>query len=254
MKRTTLFIWLLMLTTAYAFAQQKTKIIYRDTINLRGYVYDEQGKPVEHLAIFSSQRSLELGWLLFALTDTSGYFEFHGVKFNDTLTVEKFSIYNDAAPIYNKGSRYIMIYLSHKVYDIDPQKPIQITSVRKYHKKTPSFEVVESNENVEPFLTFDVPPNFRLGTGRFEDFIKNNIVYPAAAINNNTQGLVKIAFKIERDGRVGGFKIINGIGDGCEQAVIDAIKHAPHWTPALHDGRVIKTEASISVQFKLTDN
>lgn len=235
-------------------AQQEPQIIYRDTINLRGYVYDSLGKPIKYFYLESSQRNINFsGFHISALTDTNGFFKINGAKLNDTITVEHHSSYEFVPPIYNRGSRYMVIYLTPKIHDINGGRPTEIIAARKYAKKTPAFKVEDINANVEPFANVDVPAGFRSHKWTFEQYLLQTVKYPEKAIRYNVEGIVKIGFTVGKDGRPFDFKVLNGIGYGCEDALIDAIKHG-QWAPGFHDGRSVANEETVSVQFKLTDN
>jgi len=46
---------------------------------------------------------------------------------------------------------------------------------------------------------------------------------------------------------------MNGLGFGCDTAVINAIKASGKWQPAMEDGRRYASNETIAVEFKLTD-
>ncbi len=96
--------------------------------------------------------------------------------------------------------------------------------------------------------------HFPGGTEKFITIVKNKIIYPEKAIQNNIEGDVEIGFAIERDGSVDDLRVIRDIGYECEYAVINAIKESPKWNPAILIGRPVITQSSITINFKLTDN
>jgi TonB family protein len=249
--------WMLfvfMLAGASSFAAQKTDtIIKRDTINLRGYIYDESGRPVKFLHIQSTQPDVQYNrFKVNCLTDTNGYFELKGAKFNDTLTITPHAIYT-TPPIYNKDSRYIVVYLPAKVADLNSTTPIVISHKRLNRKITPSFKVHIYDGSIDYFDVHS-PPRFRGGLQKFLEFIKNNLEYPDLAIKNNSEGTVEIEFTVEKDGRPVNFKILRGIGYQCDEAVVNVLKKSPWWQPAIDNGRPYAMKQTISVKFALTDN
>lgn len=251
-----LFLCATMLLASFKLLAQTSKpdtIIKRDTINLRGYIYDRMGKPIKYIGLQSTNTWMEApSWHLGTMTDTTGYFELKGAKFNDTLTFEESVLYN-AVPVYNKGSRYMIIYLaSLPPIDITAQNPIAITAIRKRKKVTPIFNVTYSTANIDKF-SFQAPPKFEGGNERFIELIKQQLHYPQKAIDNNIEGMVTVGFLIERDGFPVNFKILKGIGYGCEEALINIIKSLPHWRPAIETGRPVAVAQTVSVEFILTD-
>ena len=79
------------------------------------------------------------------------------------------------------------------------------------------------------------------------------IIYPENAIAHNIEGEVEIGFTIERDGSLTGFKVLRGIGYGCNEAVINAIIASPRWSPQIINGRPVASKYSVIFNFKLTD-
>jgi TonB family protein len=250
------FFCAILLLASFNLLAQKSKpdtVIKRDTVNLHGYVYDRMGKPIRHIHLESTNLWMEAStWHVGALTDSTGYFELKGAKFNDTLTFEKNVLFNPV-PVYNKGSRYMIIYLaSSPPIDITFQKPISVTAVRKHQKVTPSFKVFYSTANIDSF-ELHAFPEFKGGNKHFIELIKQLLHYPAKAIDNNIEGTVTIGFQIERDGTPINFKILKGIGYGCEEALINIIKSLPRWRPAIENGRPVIMPQTVSVEYKLTD-
>jgi TonB family protein len=251
-----LLLFSILLLFSLKLSAQKSKpdtIIKRDTINLRGYVYDQTGKPVRHIRLLSTQRSMDApSWHIGAVTDTAGYFQIEGSKFNDTLTFEANVLYR-LVPIYNKGSRYMVIYLASAIpVDITADNPIMVSALRKHKKATPSFNVTYSQANIDNFEIHMIP-RFKEGNKHFVEQIKQQLQYPQKAVDKNIEGTVTIGFQIERDGTPINFKVLQGIGYGCEEELINAIKRLGGWIPGIDNGRPILMEQTVSVEFKLTD-
>ena len=236
------------------FAQQKSYVVTRDTINLRGYIYDNSGKPVNFIHIESTQLETEHNtFKLGTYTNDRGFFELKGAKFNDTLTIGP-DIHYDIPPIFNKGSRYFMVYLPlPKVVDITASAPLVIEQKRKYPKVTPSFTVtpatnLANNDNVTS------TPQYPGGIAQLQDYIKKNIQYPESAVKNNLEGIVQISFTVTKDGNHKDYKILRGVSDDCDNEVLRVIKKSPKWQPALDHDQPVAMQETLAILFKLTDN
>ena len=253
----------LLLFTTVTFAQET---IIRDTINLRGYIYQSDGKPAKYFKIISTyslateySAYANIDAKLWALTDTNGYFELRGARPYDTLTMD-YQLFYGPQYYYNRGSRYMVIYLPPlKVVDITTDKPVIITQKRKY-PKAPAVYHPKLNMSTVDFFDVHVLPRYKgldYNSSKnqyivFTDSLRARINYPAKAIANNIEGLVKVSFTVDRDGKLN-FKLLQGIGYGCDEEVINAIRHLPGWVPAIDNGRPIAVEQTVSVEFKLTD-
>lgn len=234
-------------------AQEKTNIIYRDTINLSGYVYNELGKPMKYLYIESTQLDpVYNSFKAHCYTDTNGFFQIKGAILNDTLKFKYGHATYYTPDIYNKDSRYMVIYLAPKINDINSATPVEITHARKYPKITPALHIKildHGGDYFEVHKTAEYPG----GSVAFEDYLKNHIRYPEEAVNKNIEGTVQIAFVVEKDGSPVDIKVLRGIGYGCDQEVINVLRTSPKWKPAIDNGRPWAMHETVSVKFSLRD-
>ena len=93
---------------------------------------------------------------------------------------------------------------------------------------------------------FDVPPEPAGGMGA----IGKNVKFPEEAKKNNVQGKVLVNATIDKTGKVTKAAISQGIGSGCDEAAIKAIKKTK-FKPAVKDGKKIECEVTIPIEFKL---
>jgi protein TonB len=80
--------------------------------------------------------------------------------------------------------------------------------------------------------------------------LAQNVKYPEIAKRAGLQGRVFVKAFIDENGDVAGAEIIKGIGGGCDQAAIDAVK-ATKFTPGTKNGKPVKVQVSIPILFKL---
>ena len=66
----------------------------------------------------------------------------------------------------------------------------------------------------------------------YQTYLKDNVVYPKAALDNNIEGTVTVSFKIDANGNPGNFTVEKGIGFGCDEELIRLIKEGPPWSPS----------------------
>lgn len=243
-----------MCCSASLFAQQKPYTVKRDTINLHGYIYDSGGKGVDFLHVESTQ--LETDHNTFKLgtyTNERGYFELKGARFNDTLTIGP-DIHYDIPPYYNRGSRYVVIYLpAAKVVSVNAGAPFVISQKRKYPRMTPSFTVTPTES--KPITDIGMAnAQYPGGMEQLESFIKQNVEYPESAVKANLEGVVQISFTVTKDGYHKDFKVLRGISNDCDEQVLKALKKSANWQPALDHNQPVAMQETIGIEFKLTDN
>jgi protein TonB len=80
--------------------------------------------------------------------------------------------------------------------------------------------------------------------------IQKKIVYPEIAKRAGVEGKVYVLAFVDESGNVTDAKIIKGIGAGCDEAALDAVKKTK-FKPGKQRGKPVKVQVSIPVVFKL---
>jgi TonB family protein len=90
--------------------------------------------------------------------------------------------------------------------------------------------------------------------GGMNDFYKSvmsRVRYPKEARKNGVQGRVLVQFVIQTDGAISDIKIVQGIGGGCDEAAMDAVRQAPKWFPGLQYGIPVRQRFTMPINFRL---
>lgn len=82
-------------------------------------------------------------------------------------------------------------------------------------------------------------------------YMIDNISYPESEKENETEGKVIVSFMVMEDGSVANATVVKGMGPAFDQVAVDAVSNMPNWIPAEKDGKSIKTELKLPIQFKL---
>lgn len=77
-----------------------------------------------------------------------------------------------------------------------------------------------------------------------------NIDYPADAVKAGVQGKVYLMVFVNESGSVDEVKVIKGIGKGCEEAAVKAVKKAS-FSPGKAKGKDVKVKMAMAIEFKL---
>lgn len=80
--------------------------------------------------------------------------------------------------------------------------------------------------------------------------IQKKIVYPEIAKRAGVEGKVYVLAFVDESGVVTDAKIIKGIGAGCDEAALDAVKKTK-FKPGKQRGKAVKVQVSIPVVFRL---
>jgi TonB family protein len=220
--------------------------IRKDTINVNGIVYDYLDQPVKQQLIHTPLSGL---YPITSYTDDDGRFILKGVSPKDTLIMDFADNY---IKIPNNGSRYLEIYLP-KFKPNQVNLPYgNVTAIRKL-KKNPSTVFKISPESC-CILSIRARAAFKNGGNEgFLKFVQSNIRYPQKAIDNNIEGEVEVIFNIEKDGSLSNIRLARGIGYGCDEQVLNAVKKSPNWRPAKDGVQSQVNQSSVTINFKLTD-
>ncbi len=80
--------------------------------------------------------------------------------------------------------------------------------------------------------------------------LKNDIVYPESARRAGIEGRVFVRFILNEQGRVENPRVLRGIGGGCDEVVVDALKEARFW-PGMIQGQPVRVRLTVFVEFRL---
>jgi TonB family protein len=84
--------------------------------------------------------------------------------------------------------------------------------------------------------------------------ILKNVKYPKSCKNAGIEGRVTIQFWVNKEGMPTNVHIVRGIGGGCDQAAIDAVKKYARFTPGKQHGKPVITKMALPIVFKLQDS
>jgi periplasmic protein TonB len=80
--------------------------------------------------------------------------------------------------------------------------------------------------------------------------IMKKISYPIEASTKKVEGKVYLLVYVNEKGDVDDVKVVKGIGSGCDEAAVSAVKRTK-FSPGMEKGAAVKTKVSMPIQFKL---
>lgn len=90
-----------------------------------------------------------------------------------------------------------------------------------------------------------------VGTNDFKTYLASSVKYPQQAVQNKTEGKVTIRFTVEPTGQLSDFEVIKGIGSGCEEELIRAIRQGPYWKPGKVGDQPVRDKVRVRYKFQL---
>jgi periplasmic protein TonB len=109
--------------------------------------------------------------------------------------------------------------------------------------------VEEDYEKV--FTKVENPAEFPGGQGEWSRYLQKNLRYPDGAIDNGTQGVVRVQFIVDKEGNISEVQSLNDPGDGLAEEAVRIIKKGPKWKPAEQNGRKVIYRHIQAVTFRL---
>ncbi len=94
-------------------------------------------------------------------------------------------------------------------------------------------------------------PMFTGGPDSLKVYIRKNLGYPEAAIENNIEGRVIVRFMVNEDGTLSHISVNRSLEAGCDNDVVRMVRAMPPWLPATYRKRPVKAVETLPVVFKL---
>ncbi len=108
-----------------------------------------------------------------------------------------------------------------------------------------------SPDKEDIFMSVEEAPEFPGGVAKMYEYLGSELVYPREAKENSIEGRVFVKFVVNKEGEVGDFEILKGIGSGCEDEAIRVLKSMPSWNPGKQDGKPVNVYFTMPILFKL---
>lgn len=126
----------------------------------------------------------------------------------------------------------------------DPDPPVYVTSGEP--------DVYLHAPVIDSVVDFaDQPAEFPGGTKEMMQFLATVIRYPEIARETNVQGTVFVEFTVHTDGKIRNVRLLRGIGSGCDEEAMRAVKALPAFKPAVMGGRPVPMRMRLPVRFRL---
>lgn len=93
--------------------------------------------------------------------------------------------------------------------------------------------------------------SFKGGLNGLGMYLSTNLKYPAEAQAKKISGVVYIQFVVNTDGKASDFKVVKGLGGGCQEEALRVLQQVDTWIPALSKGKPVRSTLVIPINFML---
>jgi TonB family protein len=111
--------------------------------------------------------------------------------------------------------------------------------------------VPDPDELIVGMIFTEQMPEFPGGTVKMQEYLSDNLHYPKEASDKDIFGTVYINFLVRKDGTLDNFKVLKGIGYGCDEEALRVIKNMPKWKPGINKGKPVDVQFNLPIKFKL---
>jgi periplasmic protein TonB len=108
---------------------------------------------------------------------------------------------------------------------------------------SPSIQAVE-------YAVAEQIPQYRFGIEGLQQYLKKRVRYPKEAKKNQVTGTVYVGFVVDSTGVLRDFEVKQGLGSGCDEEAIRALKGTSPWLPGRKEGKPISMQYVVPVTFE----
>ena len=102
------------------------------------------------------------------------------------------------------------------------------------------------------FTKVEIESQFPGGDAAWLRYLTKNLRFPDDAVNNEIQGTVMVKFIVDKEGNVSDVQAVSGPeSGGLREEAIRVVKKSGKWTPAIQNGRQVKSYKQQPIVFRL---
>jgi protein TonB len=113
---------------------------------------------------------------------------------------------------------------------------------------------VEKKEEVKQVVenkVFDIAEQMPSFKGNVNQWLSQNLTYPAVAAENGIQGRVIVNFVVEKDGSISNVQVVRSVDPALDREAVNVVKRMPKWNPGMNNGQPARVKFTLPVTFKL---
>lgn len=126
----------------------------------------------------------------------------------------------------------------------EKQQRVATTTPVKEPVKKPSGK--DAHENLE-----DQDPSFPGGDLACMEWLRDNIKYPAEAIEKGIEGRVIVTFVVTKDGKITNAEVVRSSDPLLNEEALRVLRFMPDWIPAKRNGQNVDLQYTLPLTFRL---
>lgn len=101
------------------------------------------------------------------------------------------------------------------------------------------------------FIPLEKRPEFPGGEIELARFLKANIVYPEPERSYDVQGVVVVAFVVEKDGSLSDIHVVKSVSPNIDHEAVRVVSKMPLWTPGIQRDKPVKAGFHLPIRFTI---
>ena len=110
---------------------------------------------------------------------------------------------------------------------------------------------VDSLSGDSIYAVVEEKAEYKGGMNVFFTEVEKDLKYPKLAKEYLIQGKVFVQFVVDKSGKFHDARVIQGIGGGCDEAALEALKKRTKWIPGKVRGKAVSQKMVLPITFKL---
>ncbi|MBS1933295.1 MAG: energy transducer TonB [Bacteroidetes bacterium] len=128
---------------------------------------------------------------------------------------------------------------------------IETIDVGKKDREDAKEDSIKKSKGIKEKERDEKESEFPGGDAGWARYLNKNLKYPDRAVNGNYEGIVSIAFIVDKEGNVIDPYVGKSVEYSLDNESLLIIKKSGKWIPAIQDGRKVKSYKLQPIQFKL---
>jgi len=102
------------------------------------------------------------------------------------------------------------------------------------------------------FTETEIMPEPTGGMANFSKWVATHYSYPQSAIDAGVKGKIIISFIVDANGNLSTFNVVQDLGHGTGEALVNVLKTADAWKPGIQNGRKVRVLFHLPMTLDLT--
>jgi TonB family protein len=144
---------------------------------------------------------------------------------------------------------------NNKISSISGSQKTEVSDTNRGKQKAQDNFILDntsSQDNGPVYMLCENMPEFPGGEKAFNEYMRNNINYPKAAVTDKKEGRVVVKFIINPNGEPVDVEIIRKQTPEMNDECIRVVKGMPKWKPGILDEKPVSVSYNVTVRFLLT--